>query len=147
MTHRRNQAFAWLSHIPRHNKCPRSVQNPAFHSRTPVYQTNLIPFPNTWTQSGDCRCPARFQGFSFSLRSLSDFVSVKSRDTETRPTCAKVKLGRTLSGRKNRPNPLKNWSGRGDLNARPPAPKTDGVRFWNRLVFKYLWTKELVEAC
>src|ERR1039458_4045498 len=39
------------------------------------------------------------------------------------------------------------WSGRGDLNARPPAPKavsgTDGK--WP--AFKYLRFKELVPAC
>ena len=40
-----------------------------------------------------------------------------------------------------------NWSGRGDLNARPPAPKADAKELHKQLVFNYLRNKDLVVAC
>jgi hypothetical protein len=39
------------------------------------------------------------------------------------------------------------WSGRGDLNARPPAPKTDAKELQKQLIFNYLRFKALVPAC
>jgi len=64
MTNRRNEAFDRLSH--RSVKTVPKLRS-ALHSRTAVYQTNLIPFPNTSSQSGACGGPARFPGFSFFL--------------------------------------------------------------------------------
>jgi hypothetical protein len=39
------------------------------------------------------------------------------------------------------------WSGRGDLNARPPAPKADYGLFRKAPVFNYLNPKELFVGC
>ena len=39
------------------------------------------------------------------------------------------------------------WSGRGDLNARPPAPKTDSGAPGIRLIFNYLDFKQIRAAC
>ena len=39
------------------------------------------------------------------------------------------------------------WSGRGDLNARPPAPKADEMKLQKQLVFKCLRIKALTPRC
>ena len=39
------------------------------------------------------------------------------------------------------------WSGRGDLNARPPAPKTASKKLQKQLVFNYLHQKQLAPDC
>jgi len=44
-------------------------------------------------------------------------------------------------------NQQEDWSGRGDLNARPPAPKPDEMKLQKQLVFKYLRCNELVPTC
>jgi len=44
-------------------------------------------------------------------------------------------------------NQQESWSGRGDLNARPPAPKADDKKLQKQLVFKYLQMNALASAC
>jgi hypothetical protein len=68
--------------------------------------------------------------------------SLPSQDAPIRYRCAKLAEGKYCN--KSLPH---EWSGRGDLNARPPAPKAVVGLGQKQPVFKYLRFYEMAPAC
>ena len=98
----------------------------ARHRKIPVanwYWCWLLNLFSKWTPVSRCFTDFLSQGqVSVTLDSWSSFFSCKSRGVLNRPVFYTREIILDRNDSRNHSNSLKNWSGREDLNLRPPAP-------------------------